>query len=319
MEAKKNWIVPFLIFFLLLMFSACQKEEQHPVLQPDSTVQIIGLKEHNNGNISVTLSISRDSLWSYFQKEKEKQQSKAQQKLVKEALTVFLKTEQALDFLEKGQTQQAEQVLKQILSELNSISQQYPTLNSVPIDASAQIFNLANDLKEIEKMRDQVKNLVDDGNFQLARRILNNMVNEIRVTFTNIPLKTYPTAIKKAMELIKQGQMSDAKQVLANALGSIELQEISIPLPVVSAQAMVALASESVDKDPQKAMDLLKDAQYQIQLAEALGYGNHDQEFKDILADIETIKGKIKKEENTAHLFTALKQRLQKFKERISK
>ncbi len=315
-KRSKPVIVAFMFTFLLL--SGCKssgKAEQ----SPNNAQQLIGQKEHNRGAMVDTLGITRDSLMANIKRQQAKEQAKANQKLVAEAMIAIQETQHALDALNNGKKAQAIKSMETVLGKLELLLERNPDLALVPIDANSQVVNLISDLNQIEKMRKQVKDLIDKGYLQDARRLLDNMVSEIRVTTSYIPLKTYPQAIKTAARLIDQDKIKDAKIILANALSAIVIKEVSIPIPVINAQAMVDLAADSVDSHPQKALELLKEAQYQIKVAEALGYGNRDKEFKNILNDIETIKDKIKHEEKTGGLFDALKERLQKFKERISK
>ncbi len=318
MMVKTNKSIFVVLISLLLLFSGCTstgKAGQNANTQQ----QLVGQKEHYRGTLADTLGITRDSLLANIKRQQAKEQAKANQKLVAEAMVAIQETQHAMDALDKGKKDEALKSMATVLGKLELLLERNPHLALVPIDAQSQVINLIGDLNQIEKMRKQVKDLIDKGYLQDARRILDNMVSEIRVTTSYIPLKTYPAAIKLAARLIDQNETQKAKIVLANALSAIVIKEVSIPIPVINAQAMVDLAADSVDTHPQKALELLKEAQYQIKVAEALGYGNRDKEFKNILEDIETIKNKIKHEEKTGGLFDSLKERLQKFKERISK
>ncbi len=315
---KRSKPVIVALMFAFLLLSGCKsngKAEQGP----NTPQQLIGQKEHNRGSMVDTLGITRDSLMANIKRQQAKEQAKANQKLVAEAMVAIQETQHALEALDKGKKDEALKSMETVLGKLELLLERNPDLALVPIDAHSQVVNLIGDLKQIETLRKKVKELIDKGYLQDARRLLDNMVSEIRVTTSYIPLKTYPEAIKLAARLVDQNKIKKAKVVLANALSAIVIKEISIPIPVINAQAMIDLAADSVSTHPKKALELLKEAQYQIQVAEALGYGNRDKEFKNILDDIEAIKNKIKHKEETGGLFDSLKDRLEKFKERISK
>jgi tetratricopeptide (TPR) repeat protein len=319
MILKRNhafWVSVLSLVFLLSGCGHSSNKENTPAQQSD---KVVGVKEHNQGRMADTLSIARDSLLANIKRQQAIEEQKAQKELVKEALTAIQETQHAIAALDQGKKDEALKAMAMVLGKLEILLERNPDLALVPIDASSQVINLISDLDKIEAMHKQVKELVDKGYLQAARRLLDNMVSEIRVTTSNIPLQTYPVAIKLAARLTDQGKLDEAKAVLVNALSTIVVREVSIPIPVINAQAMVDLAADSVEAHPQKAMELLKEAEYQLKVAEALGYGNRDKEFKAIIKDMETIKDKIERQEETGGLFDALRNRLQKFKERISK
>ena len=310
----------FLTILILLSGAlSCSKSEHAGSKVTPQSNQLVGEQQHNQGRIADTLGITRDSLMANIQRQQAKELAKAQKELVKEALEAIQATQQALDELNQNKIDQAFKSMEKVLGKLELILGRNPELALVPIDAKSKIINLVSDLDKIEMMRKEVENLIEKGYFQDARRILDAMVSEIRISITNIPLETYPQAIKLAAHLIEQDNIEQAKSVLSQALSTIVIREISIPIPVINAQAMLDLAADSVETNPQRARELLKDAQYQLKVAEALGYGHKDKEFKEIIDDMETIKQKIDKKEKTSDLFDSLKARLQRFKERISK
>ena len=307
------------ILSLVFLLTGCGKSNEQQSAAALQSKKVVGVEEHNQGRIADTLSIARDSLLANIKRQQAFEEKKAQKHLAKEALTAIQETQKAIIALDKGNKDQALKDMEKVLGKLEILLERNPDLALVPIDASSQVINLIGDLNKIEALHKRVKELVDKGYLQEARHLLDNMVSEIRITTTNIPLQTYPTAIKLAARLTDQGKFDEAKAVLVNALSTIVVREVSIPIPVINAQAMIDLAADSAEVHPQKAMQLIKNAEYQIKVAEALGYGSHDKEFKEIIKDMENIKEKIENKEKTGSLFDSLRSRLQRFKERISK
>ena len=65
---------------------------------------------------------------------------------------------------------------------------------------------------------------------------------------------------------------------------------------------------------------LLENADYEINFAEALGYGKKDKEFKELYSAIKEVKKQMMDDSNTNEkgLIKKLRVKLKKFKERIS-
>ena len=115
--------------------------------------------------------------------------------------------------------------------------------------------------------------------------------------YTSIPLATYPEAIKAVSPLIDAGKIDEAKAALRAALNTLVITDEIIPLPVLRAEYMLAAAKaltenmERSDEDSQLLERLLKSAHVQLQLAEALGYGNRKL-FKPMYKEIKSIEEK---------------------------
>ena len=94
-----------------------------------------------------------------------------------------------------------------------------------------------------------------------------------------------------------------------------------IPLPILRAEVMIAAAQteDAKDEDKKKAvLNLLENAEYQLIMAEELGYGKRDKEYKELNKAIKEIKDSVKKDGDSQGLFDKLKNKLKKFKNRTS-
>jgi len=85
----------------------------------------------------------------------------------------------------------------------------------------------------IERAIEDAKDLLDDGRVQDARRILNGLASEMVITVTNIPLGTYPDAIKAIAPMIDDGEIEAARHGLQAALNTLVLADHIVPLPVL--------------------------------------------------------------------------------------
>ena len=141
-------------------------------------------------------------------------------------------------------------------------------------------------------------------------------MSEIRTTTVNLPLATYPDAMKEAARLLDADKTEAAKQILQNALSTLVVTEISLPLPVITAESLVEEASSLEDKD--KALKLVGDAKTQLELAEELGYVASENQYAQLSQEIESLESQIKADGNTGNAFSKLKDNIAAFFESFS-
>ena len=248
-------------------------------------------------------------------------------KVVQEALNAYNETLKAVDFLDQGQKDKALDALAQAVGKLDILVASFPQLAFLPINSQVQTLNLSADLDNIKRQRDQIETLVRNGYLQQARRMLDYFASEIRITSVNLPMATYPAAIKAAAKLIEENKLKEAKDSLAATLSTVVITENSIPIPVINSQFLIKQASQitaattpdklSKDKKNQ-ALDLLNRANHELEIAEELGYGKRDGEFAQLNKDINEIESKVTNNEESLSFFDKLKVRLENFKNRIS-
>ncbi len=254
---------------------------------------------------------------------KRKLLSERHQKVEQEALAAITGTQHALMTLKKGDTKQAMALLQDVSGKLDILLAKYPGLNLIPANIEANVYDFDNDAKQVEKIVDAADDLLGDHRVQDARKILNQLVSEVRITTINIPLGTYPQAIKDAVKLIDQGKTKEAEEALYDVLNMlVEMTEI-MPLPVLRAETLLTAASEYEHKS-----DLTKEASRteililtdaakdKLKLAEILGYGNKD-DYKVLYDSIDELKDVIHSEKSAA-TWDKIKNGFSAFKDKIT-
>ena len=121
------------------------------------------------------------------------------------------------------------------------------------------------------------------------------LASEIVIRTTNVPVGTYPSAIKAVVPLIDADKVDQAKEALQQALNTLVVTENAIALPLLRAELMLEKADELAQKpsktgaEQEEAKRLMVNARYQLTLAEALGYGEkHDyQQLTGILDEVD--------------------------------
>jgi hypothetical protein len=124
-----------------------------------------------------------------------------QQKVEHEALEAVIGTQSALMALQKNDPKKAMALLQDVSGKLDILLAKYPGLNLIPANIEVDVFDFNGDSKQVEKLTDAADDLLEDHKVQDARHILDELISEMRITTTSIPLGTFPVAIKEAVNL----------------------------------------------------------------------------------------------------------------------
>ena len=73
------------------------------------------------------------------------------------------------------------------------------------------VHDLFANTETIEAMTDEALDALKHGEVQQARHVLALLASEIVIAVTNIPLASYPAAVKSVVPLIDQGKIEEAK------------------------------------------------------------------------------------------------------------
>ena len=216
--------------------------------------------------------------------------------IVKEASDAFKATETAYKALDNNQPKQALAALEVVSGNLHLLLARDPALGLIPIDFQVQVLEGVTDLKTIKKLQDELDDLIDDGHYQAARPIVDSLVDEIRITTVYLPLATYPAAIDQIAPLIDAGKLDEAKQQLINLLGTYVSEQEVTPLAIIRAEEKLTEAFQiehksdlSKQETKNKIEKLVKDAEQEIKVAQALGYGSKD-DYEDLYDSINALK-----------------------------
>jgi len=154
---------------------------------------------------------------------------------------------------------------------------------------------------------------------QQVRHLVSDLASEADTHVTEIPLGTYPTAIKAAAPLIDAGKIDEAKAALQAALSTLVVVTYIVSLPAVRAQAMLHQAEQLSTKsnrsqdDNQKVRSYIDATRSQLQLAETLGYGTKE-DYKPLYAQLDDVQKNAESSQPGRGVFAKLQQSLKNFK-----
>ncbi|GEM_PF-740740 len=217
--------------------------------------------------------------------------------VIKEAVTALADVDKALILLDKGKKKEALDALAEATGKLELVVARDPSLTLAPVAVHVTAKDLIASVDTIDEAVERARKYLSDGEVQKARVVLANLASELVVTVTNIPLGTFPAAIKAVSPLIDQGKIGEAKAALVTALSTLVDVDTVIPLPVLRAELLLEKAEALAEKrDRSDAQDeslaiLLSQARYQLKIAKALGYGKKS-DFRDYYRMIDEIQEK---------------------------
>lgn len=240
--------------------------------------------------------------------------------VVKEAVDALVLTHRVLNDLDSNKQDEAIKDLEKAIGKLEVVLANKQTPAMLPIDSSIVAVEFAGDLKSIEKTTKEVRDLLNKSEIQAARRLLDTLQSEIDVVTVNLPLASYPQALKLAAKYLHENKPEEARDVLEMALNTIVRTEIIIPIPLLKAEALVNEAKKIAATDKEQALKHLQAATTELKTAEALGYtSSSDTTYKALNESIESIEKEVKGKNKAEKLFDELKAKLKEFKEKAVK
>lgn len=217
--------------------------------------------------------------------------------IVEEAVLSLRETQDALKNLDGGKNKEALASLERATGKLEIVLARDPKVALIPVDVKAVTSDVYGSVDAIRNARQEAEKLLREGRLQEARRILQNFGSETVISTANLPVATYPSALKKAAKLIDENKTSEAKEILQTALNTLVVTDLVVPLPVLRAQVSLQKADDITKmktRSPEKnkqLTELLNAADQEIKVAEALGYGKKE-DFNSFHKQIESIREK---------------------------
>jgi len=240
---------------------------------------------------------------------------------VKEAIQIIGETNNVLKYIAEDKTKEAKEELAKLIGELEILMTRDPSVALIPVSVGYQVKDAVVDIPTVYEITGAAEEAMEDGYYQVARRLLDGLSSEMIVKTSYLPLATYPDAMRLSAALLEEGKKEEATVILLRALNTLVIQEQTIPLPVLRAEEFIKLGALAMAGDEKDKKDVallyLDNADYQLQLAEAMGYGKKDKEYKELYEAIKDLKKLVEKDKDSKKGFDKLSEKIKKFKERL--
>ncbi len=190
----------------------------------------------------------------------------------------------AVELLKEKKDGEALKALETAVGKFDIAIAAEPDLALAPVDSYVTLFDLVATPDTIREQLKTVKELIDDGKVQEARKLLSSLRDEMEISTVYLPLATYPDAIKLAVKYLRNEKREQAIATLDTTVKSLVTKTTAVPLGLIRAKSLIEQASKlDKEKDKKKILDLVKEAREQLTIANLLGY---TQEFNDSYIDL---------------------------------
>ncbi len=236
-----------------------------------------------------------------------------------EALNLVGDTHKFLQLIESGKKEKAIDFGHKLIGKTEVLLTKNPDASLIPLDASFNRDELVTDIETVNKLVKAAQEAMDKGYYQIAGDILSGLRSEIVVNTLYLPAATYPEALKISVALLEDGKTDEAKTAIQQLLGTLVSVNEVMPLPILKAEEMIKEAAQidsANHENSDKVLNLLDNARYQLKLAEAMGYGKRDTDYKVLDDAIKALEKSVSSKSDSGTAFDSLKSKLLKFKEK---
>lgn len=247
------------------------------------------------------------------QKRREVQQQ-AQSTLDSEAIDAIKETQNAIQDITSNKTNEALAAIERATGKINVLLARKPANALIPVDLAVEVIdNAPSDTNLILGIAKDASRALDDKDYPTARVLLAQLMSEIRVKTYNLPLATYPDALKQAAKLLDEKKTNDASNVLLTALNTlVEIDHVT-PIPIVVAQAAINKAQAERQKDKNAAVTYVDLAKTELERARELGYSSNEPEYNALNNSLSDLEKQLKGNTNAESAFTKLKDEIASF------
>jgi len=204
------------------------------------------------------------------------EEAKSETQIIEEAVSAIKFANDAIAALDKNDNDSALKALEAATGKLEIVVATNPDLALAPVDIKVEVYDSGiTSVDEARRILRLARVALNDNDALSSRILLESLASEIRITNVYLPLAIYPDAMLKAAGLIKQDKADEAKEVITSALNTLVVTEQALPLPIISAQALLDQAEKDIDANNiDNANSSLESAREQLKLARAMGYAN---------------------------------------------
>jgi hypothetical protein len=251
--------------------------------------------------------------------QRKQMEDEGKKSLDQDAIVAINDTQKAIDAIAAGKSDQALAAIEEATGKINILLARNPATAFIPVDVEVDIIDAApHDTKLIRQVASDASAAVGAKDYPTARVLLYSLTSEIRNRTFNLPLATYPDALKEAARLLDQKKTQEASNALLTALNTLVVVDKVTPLPLVLSREALRAAKEDSQKDKATAEILVQTAKNELQRSKELGYAAHDPEYEALNTDIASLEKQLKGKQDATAVFAKLEDKLSSFLKRQS-
>lgn len=287
------------------------------------SASVFGQTEKNDTLVNVeekSLCISPEVLEAKFMAIIKAEIIKRQLEIKKEAFTAITETQSLLQLIESGEKEKAIEKGKKLIGEFKVLLLRDSSTDKLLVNVNSHKDMLITDIETVQSIVDQAKEEIEKRHYQDASFLLNKVRSEVVIQSVFLPTAAYPEAIKIATALLKDGKEESAKMVLQEVLSTHVIKKTIIPIPILKAEQAIieaTLLDIKTDDYKGKIINLLNFADYQLHLAEEMGYGKKDKDYNMLYKMLHEVKDSVTKGIDSKADLEKSRRELRKFRERL--
>ncbi len=240
-------------------------------------------------------------------------------KILQDAARVVAGIRLLIRTLSYGDLEGAYAILSQLDKQTDSLYQKYRgKVENFPVNAVVAVVVGVEDPDRAEEMYQEARKLINERKLPEARPIVNALRNEVVVTVSTVPLKVLKSSLDLAKSLMDRGNIQGAIDALNLFLSSIETYQVSYPKPLFDASYILDVVINVHQKDPQLALELLKEVKKKVRLAYVLGYIDRST-MDSILKGVDKIEKSIKGGKEQTSQLKSMQEKIKKEKKALSR
>ncbi len=287
------------------------------------SISVFSQTEKNAKPVNVQeeiLCISPEDMETKFMNLVKVEMIKRKLEIKEEAMTAVSETETLLQLIEAGEKDKAIEEGNRLIGKFKVLLHRAPSASKILVEVNSKKDMLISDIETVKKLVDAAKVEMEKRHYQDAGFLLNKVRSEVVIQNIFIPTATYPKSIKVAIALLKEDDEEAAKIILQEVLSTLVIEKTILPIPILKAEeAIVAATVLDIKSDDykNKIINLLNFADYQLHLAEEMGYGKKDKDYEILYKLMHETKDSVIKGINSKEGLEKSRRALRKFRERL--
>lgn len=254
------------------------------------------------------------------EQERKKEEEQASKSLDQDAIAAINATSKAVQDIAANNTKDALADIELATGKINILLARNPSTALIPVASEVDVIDTApHDEAALKRLTAAAITAVESRDFPDGRVLLHGLMSEIRVSTTNLPLASYPEALKDAAKALDNGNPNGASNTLLTALNTLVIVEQTTPLPVIVARSAITEAEQKSKTDKGAAQTLLEVARNEVNRGKALGYNPGADEYATLDHEISSLEKQVKAGSDTASVFARLRTELTDFIHRHKK